>query len=207
MYLPVNFICVDVLAPFLSLLSFRTCTNIFWFNFTTSFIGGSSSGSAISNAATNPVVVRDSRFFDNAVGGYGGAICSVGDVVVSDSIFSGNSASSDLRRTAFVLSTFITSGFKMGHGGAIFSKSKVSVSNSKFTGNSAVNDGGAIYGQHVYVSNSSFSHNSAQSKGGAIYGDECLFGLNNSFTYNSAQSKGGAVYTDYVRSAIVNVSF
>ena len=41
-YLPVSFICVVVLAPFLSLLSFWTCTSIFWFVFTTSFIFGSS---------------------------------------------------------------------------------------------------------------------------------------------------------------------
>ncbi|NOT55931.1 MAG: hypothetical protein HOP18_15135 [Deltaproteobacteria bacterium] len=89
----------------------------------------------------------------NGSGDFGGGISNAGTVTVSNSTFSGNSA------------TFEGGGIFNGPAGT------VAVSNSTFSGNSADSDGGGIFNSFgtVTVSNSTFSGNSASDLGGGIY--------------------------------------
>jgi CSLREA domain-containing protein len=87
------------------------------------------------------------------VSDHGGGIYNGGMLEVTNSTFSGNSASG--------------SG---GFGGAIFNDNGATlmVTNSTFSGNSATDGGGIYNGGMLEVTNSTFSGNSASTQGGAI---------------------------------------
>ncbi len=131
--------------------------------------------------------LRDAIFRDGAAreGGslcddsdrIGGAICNLGSLEVSDSVFSGNFAED---------------------GGAIvnFGEASVRISNSDFSGNAAENGGAIINyygGGSISISDSVFSDNSGMA-GGAIYNFGELSISNSEFSGNSAVSGGGAIF-------------
>ena len=106
------------------------------------------------------------------------AIGSNGTVTVTNTMFSGNSASG-------------------GGCGAIFNNGTLTVTNSTFSGNSA----GAIYNNMgtVTVTNSTFSGNrtftgNSGSDSGAIFNGGKLSVTNSTFTRNSTLGSGGAIY-------------
>jgi len=129
--------------------------------------------------------VSDISFSGNSAGptGSGGAI--FGDVTVSNSTFSGNSAS---------------------EGGAIFGAA--TVSDSTFSGNSA-SEGGAIFSiPGVWVSNSTFSDNSASNGGGAIEVPSAnqLSVAGSTFTCNSAGNGDGGGIESWGNEATISGS-
>jgi CSLREA domain-containing protein len=124
---------------------------------------------------------------------YGGGVLNGGILVVADSVFSGNSASSY-------------------GGGAIYNRGSLTISNSTFSGNSASWGGGGVYndGGAFTIANSVFSGNSASGgRGGAMYIFSGSVTITDSlFTSNSAsQGSGGAIYNDVGTLTIANSSF
>lgn len=122
--------------------------------------------------------VKDSKFTNNTIINYGGAIC-MGNGTVINSIFTGNNETDNT-----------------GCGGAIQSYNNGKVINSTFINNTAGKDGGAIsISNNGNVSDSTFIGNNA-SDGGAIYnGIGNLIVSNSSFINNNAK-QGGAIAID-----------
>ncbi|MDE2774701.1 MAG: hypothetical protein OXI77_02065 [Chloroflexota bacterium] len=118
----------------------------------------------------------------------GGAIYNKGDLSVSNSRFTDNSAD---------------------WGGAIFNRGQASVTGSGFTGNAA-EQGGAIFNDDeasFSISESSFSGNMSESAGGAIYNVSEASVSDSSFSGNAAV-QGGAIYNtgDARISSGINIS-
>ena len=145
--------------------------------------GSAPDGGGIRSEGT--LTVTNSTFSGNSAtlfdgGGNGGGIWNVGALTVTDSTFSDNSAPAD--------------------GGGVWNLGTLTVTTSSFSGNSA-RDGGGIddYGP-LTVSNSSFSGNSAHGGGGAIAGegDGTVTVTSSTFAGNSASgfSGGGAIWTN-----------
>ena len=110
-----------------------------------------------------------------ADGGNGGAILNDGNLIVSNSSFTGGSAT---------------------NGGAIYSSTTgtLRITNSTFEGNSATAQGGAVWSGSAdsKITNSLFVGNRADS-GGATYVSAPSTFINNTFTQNSARTNGGAI--------------
>lgn len=147
----------------------------------------------------SPLCVEGQRWTDDI----GGAICNLGTLNVSDSIFSGNGAKSgggaiinfEGGEASIVGSRFSGNSSRYGYGGAIknFEGAKISVINSLFSGNSA-HDAGAIgNGGAISIRGSSFYSNEASRRGGAFgsYGEASI--SDSSFYGNSAERIGGAI--------------
>ena len=119
------------------------------FVFVDGVTGRSKSGGAILVNRGSRLELVSSRFTDNVAEAFGGVLDSWdSEVIVIDSVFSGNMAAS---------------------GGAIASAfSVVSVSNSSFDGNTAADGGGAlqVFNGTAHVSDSQFSGNTAAEDGG-----------------------------------------
>jgi predicted outer membrane repeat protein len=119
--------------------------------------------------------------------GGGGIYSDNGEVRISNSVISGNSAE------AF-------GGAFHGRGG------KLTVTNSSFGGNSATHGGGGIYGGGVVtITNSAFTGNSAR-HGGGIFGSGRLALVNSTFSGNSA-SWGGGISVASAVTTIANSTF
>jgi len=104
----------------------------------------------------------------------GGILNNGGTLSVTNSAFSGNSATSN--------------------GGAIYNYSgALNVTNSTFSGNSADFGGGIDNLDALAVTNSTFSGNSAASNGGGILNTATLSATNSTFSGNSAASNGGGI--------------
>ena len=143
-------------------------------------------GGAIYNHGVKPLTIINSTFNNNkADDDDGGAIYSISDVYIENSIFTGNNA--------------------FGDGGAIhcynaYTMSDVYIENSIFTGNNAFGDGGAIHCYNAYITNCLFDSNKAkgakvsQCEGGAIYCIDNLTVDNSTFKNNYAGDYGGAAY-------------
>jgi LPXTG-motif cell wall-anchored protein len=130
------------------------------------------------------VVIKDSTFSGHT----GGAIYAIGDVTVTNSVFTGNSGT---------------------YGAAIFAVNEdayipmdVSITGSTFSGNEAQFDGGAVYGYgSVLIANSTFVDNTAN-LGGAAYalpapGSGDINVTNSTFINNVAtgnDAEGGALF-------------
>jgi len=168
-----------------------------------------SSGASVSISG---VTIEDGRSMDGStVGGArnsGGGIYSGGILTISNSSFSGNSASRDGGAIFGGILTVSNSTFSgnsslSDHGGAIFSGSILTVNNSTFVGNFALAGGGGaimFYGAAT-VKNCTFSGNSAQSGGGIANGNDTVQPLTVSsctFTGNSATGGdgGGLFFVD-----------
>ncbi|BCW92568.1 MAG: hypothetical protein KatS3mg007_0462 [Thermoanaerobaculum sp.] len=107
----------------------------------------------------------------------GAGIANVGTLTVTNSTFSGNSASSE--------------------GGGIWNAGALNVTNSTFSGNSAANAGGGIVnGGTLNVTNSTFSGNSATNLGGGIANAGTLTVAASNFYTNTAGINGGALFND-----------
>ena len=110
--------------------------------------------------------------------GISGGVTNNGQLTVTNSTFSNNSAA-------------------FGAGAGIYNNgdhSALSVVNSTFSGNSA-GSGGAIYNNYgtATITNSTFSGNSATTSGGGIYNHGVLTVTNSTFSGNSAATSGGAI--------------
>ena len=108
----------------------------------------------------------------------GAAIINYGNVTVTNSTFTNNTAI---------------------WGGAIYNYSTVTVADSTFTNNTVNNYGGVIHNDHgtVTVTNSTFNNNTAKYGGGAImnyYGTLTVTG--STFTNNTSNNDGGAIYNE-----------
>ena len=118
----------------------------------------------------------------------GGAIVSLTDLTVSDSVFENNKST----------------GTSTGNGGgAIFGAGSVNLQDSSFTNNESVNNGGAVMMYHLYDTNTLTMDNCTVSggkaqNGSAVYlgtGTNAVFTGTDSITGNTALADhGGAVY-------------
>ena len=142
-----------------------------------------------------------------------------GDLVVSNCVFTGNSAneqggavwidSTDTPSPRFVNCTFDSNAAAGNRGGAVYFESGVGspvFSNCTFEANTAGDSiderGGAIYGENgttLYVIDSMFTNNGAYDEGGAIglIGDAngmTLEAWNTEFWNNTGDDAGGAIY-------------
>ena len=158
-----------------------------------SFSGNSArfDGGAIFNRNGRTLSISNSAFSHNSSEDDGGAIVNWGELSISDSSFSGNSAL---------------------WGGAIFNLGELNISDSTFSNNSADNGGGAIFNrEELSIVNSSFSSNSTDdggwsSTGGAIFNREELSIVNSTFSNNSAEY-GGAITNKFEELSIGSSTF
>jgi len=123
----------------------------------------------------NPSVplMLDSLTVANGNVDFGGGALNYGTLAITNSIFSGNSAS---------------------NGGGIFNNGggTLTITNSTFSGNSAPHGGAVINFNNMTITNSTFSGNSASTSGGGIRTDTGTLTITNStFSGNSAASGGG----------------
>ena len=115
-------------------------------------VSGNSAG-AIYNAGV--ATITGSTFeFNQAtnVPGVGGAIRNIGEILVTTTTFSDNTAD--------------------GNGGAIYATNDpLTIVDSLFLSNDSASDGGAVYvaGSQSVITNSTFTGNTAASRGGALY--------------------------------------
>ncbi|AVH71327.1 Calx-beta domain-containing protein [Nostoc sp. 'Lobaria pulmonaria (5183) cyanobiont'] len=136
--------------------------------------GNAANGGGINS--TSSVTVSNSTFSGNTASTSGGGIYSTSSVIVTDSSISGNTANSN--------------------GGGIYSSS-ATVSDSNISGNIA-NLGGGIYSTNATVSNSTLSGNTANSNGGGIFtnGSNSSVTISNStISSNTAKTHGGGIYS------------
>ena len=142
-----------------------------------------------------PLVVKDSKFYNNSGVGPGsaGTSSSQGGAI----LVMGENAGLDLKGSDFINNT-------ADLGGAVAVSSGTTgtfaIDDCTFTENKANDEGGAIYGyttdSPITVSNSEFTKNNGGSYGGAIEadGNTDLNVIDSKFTQNSA-SYGGAIIT------------
>ncbi len=131
-------------------------------------------GGAIYNDNHTTLMVSRSVFSDNRAAMAGGGIFvrAGGAVTITQSTFSGNSAS--------------------GSGGISNDNGTMIVTGSTFSGNSATSGGGGIgNGGTLTVTNCTFSGNSAGTYGGGINNGRTLTVINSTFSGNSATTGGG----------------
>ncbi|PWB77182.1 MAG: hypothetical protein C3F07_02520, partial [Anaerolineales bacterium] len=189
----------------------------------------SSYGGGMWNDSGN-VILTDSSFTGNYANGGGAGIENFGagnSLVITNSVFSNNSVSSDYGSGGGIehsggtidepgLLTITNSIFvnnSARNGGGIYTTGTAMVASSTFVDNTAIGfDGGAIYhflGGTLTVANSTFYNNSANYSGGGISssaGDSLIL-INNSFSNNSAGDKGGGIYAgdvSYANNIIAN---
>ncbi len=141
-------------------------------------------GGAIFNSVNGNLSLTDSSFSGNSANSAGGAIFNQGTLDISGVTFANNSES--------------TYG-----GGAIYSSKILNIDNSSFSANqaTAANDaGGALYvsgaGNTSTITNSTFNQNESAYLSGAIFLANGDLNISNStFTENTA-AYGGAIYTN-----------
>ena len=142
------------------------------------------SGGGISDDGGATLTVTDSTFSGNSASFDGGGIWA-GTVTVMNSTFTGNAVG------------------RLGGGIGLNNSGPVTVSNSVFNNNSAASGGGGIgddigYGGTLIVSDSTFNGNSSSDAGGAIStaaGAELTL-LNSTVNGNSSNGGGGGIHID-----------
>jgi predicted outer membrane repeat protein len=140
--------------------------------------------------AGNTLTVANTEIISNTTGGAGGGLDANGAVVITGTLFSGNSASSG-----------IASG--IGGGASIFGSVSVQVTNSQFKNNNADDYGGGMYvstAVTITLNNVDFVGNTASFHGGGLYAEagEGLTIHGGRFEQNTASSNGGGLYGDSV---------
>ncbi len=183
------------------------------------FTGNSAaSGGAIysTNASGAPIAlltVTDSNFSENSAiqdAGGGISLYDHADLSVSNSVFSGNSATTMGGGISTVLGGRLTltdstlSGNTAGSGGGLYFElsKKVDVIGSTFNGNSATTLGGGIHGTQSakpsipIIVNSTFSENKADLGGGLALFKTTLEATNSTFNRNSATTSGGGIHIE-----------
>lgn len=166
-------------------------------------------GGAIRAGVDTTSNITNSRFTGNVAtnNSYGGAIYSMGDVSISGSTLSGNSAryggavaveGADLT----VIDSTLSENTSENSGGAIFVDGNVNIEHSTISDNeSSDNSGGAIFstGNITIKNNSTISGNTATRGGGAIYTYGNLTVENSTISGNSAtdnNQNGGAAFVN-----------
>lgn len=163
-------------------------------------------GGAMALGALSETTITKSTFNSNTSGYNGGAIGTRraknddstnlnnngGSLTISDSVFTGNSASSTLTNAKGQLVA--------GYGGAIYNSLKTTISNTDFTSNSATNNGGAIYNaadRDLYgrqgdmtITGGSFEGNNSDNFGGAIFNGGSMSITGATFDSNTAAFAG-----------------
>ncbi len=150
------------------------------------------------------IVMLNDLSFQNGATSFGGAIYNGGTLTITNSTFSGNTATFNggVIFNVFGSTLEITNSTFSGNtagGGAITNDGTVTITGSTFSGNSATDDGGAILTSgsgSLTITNSTFSGNSADN-GGAIYNgpDSTLEITNSTFSDNLADPGiGGAIH-------------
>lgn len=143
------------------------------------WLGGYTGGGAIRNDASGVLTVTASTFSANVADDSGGAIHNLGTMMIRESYFSDNQASS-------------------GHGGAITNYGTLHSYKNDFVGNHAGINGGAIdtIGT-AFVNESIFNQNTARYRGGAINNFlGTLTVTQSSFLNNFGEAYGGGVAND-----------
>ncbi len=134
-------------------------------------VGGSGGGGAVRNRSGS-MTITNSTFTSNTGLAGGGAIHNTDILSISDSTFTGNSASGPNAQQS-----------GQGSGGAISNQGggQLTIANSVITGNAAVNHGGGVYYQpnggtpFMTITNTTISNNTANSNndttggGGGVY--------------------------------------
>ena len=171
-------------------------------------------GGAIYNGVNKPITIINSTFNNNKVDDEdGGAIYSMGDVYIENSIFKSNIAyvhgGAIFCYNAYITNCLFDSNNADGAissqcgGGAIYCTNDLTVDNSTFKNNHASDYGGAVFAKNINVNNnqvsnqpynSFFINNKAEDNdGGAIYLKENSYVKNAIFTDNKALEDGGAI--------------
>jgi fibronectin-binding autotransporter adhesin len=161
-------------------------------------------GGGVWNESSGTLSVISSTFTGNTAAVAGGAIASVGGLVVSKSTFSGNSAGDggaidDSGYMQITGSTF--SGNTATSGGAIDNVGSTAnaISSSMFTGNSATS-GAGIYTTSTGVltlMDTTLSANTASNSGGGVDNEGGTLAIvDSTFSGNNAATAGGGLYND-----------
>ena len=170
-------------------------------------------GGAIYNGVNKPLTIINSTFNNNeADDESGGAIYSVGDVYLENSILNSNIAYSNggaifcsknayITHCLFELNKADGAEYTECRGGAIYCKKDLTVDNSTFRNNYAFDYGGAVYAEHIYVNNNQDSNQSffidneaGMHDGGAVYSWGASNITNAVFITNIAYEYGGAIF-------------
>ena len=164
-------------------------------------------GGAMSLGAASETTIAKGIFNSNTSGYNGGAIGTRrakndnstslndnrGSLTITDSTFSGNTASNTVTTNA-------KGQLIAGHGGAIYNSLKATISNTDFASNSATNNGGAIYNAgdtdlngrqgNMTITGGTFKENHADNYGGAIFNGGSMSISGTTFDSNTALYAG-----------------
>ena len=173
-------------------------------------------GGAIYNGVNKPLTIINSTFNNNeADDESGGAIYSVGDVYLENSILNSNIAYSNggaifcsenvyIAHCLFELNNADGAEYTECRGGAIYCKKDLTVDNSTFKNSYAHDYGGAVYADNIYVNNNQDSNQSYNSffisniagdnACGALYSCGGINVKNALFLANSGREDGGAIF-------------
>jgi fibronectin-binding autotransporter adhesin len=172
-------------------------------------------GGGVLNESSGTLSVISSTFTDNTSTVAGGAIASVGGLVVSKSTFSGNSAGDggaidDSGSMQITGSTF--SGNTATSGGAIDNVGSTAnaISSSMFTGNSATNGAGIFTTSTgiLTLMDTTLSANTASNSGGGVDNEGGTLAIADStFSGNTAATAGGGIYNDLGSVTATNSTF
>ena len=173
-------------------------------------------GGAIANLGNQLLTIKNCTFKSNTADDKsGGAIFSLGNLLIEDSTFIENVAyqyggaiALELANlTKIINCRFDLNRAKEYNGGAIYNlDGELDITGSTFMSNSAPGDGGAVFasGDSLKVKNSIFENNKANGgtidnpRGGAIFSKIADVYIDNStFNSNYAANYGGAVYMSY----------
>ena len=141
-------------------------------------------------AIYDTAVIHNAQFFNNqATSNDGGAVVVYGNLTVSDSLFSQNTA--------------------QDRGGAIYANIGLSVYGSSFVQNSAQGDGGALMvQQNSIIKQTRFLNNSAANGGGLALGGLANASVENSLlTNNAATGQGAALYVGTQATGTLNLVY
>lgn len=136
--------------------------------------------------AGNTLTVANTEIISNTTGGAGGGLAAYGAVVITGTLFSGNSASSG-----------------SGGGASIFGSIPVQVTNSHFENNGSSSSGGGMFvstAVTMTLNNVDFAGNTASFHGGGLYAEagDGLTIIGSCFEQNTASLNGGGLYGDSV---------
>ena len=162
-----------------------------------------SNGGVIYNQYRTTANIAGSYFQENSASNYGGVVFNDGEITVSDSVFSSNTATSGAAiynsNTVTMNNVDFIGNIGTESVGAVYTTGMMDITNSTF-GNNKGETGGAIGvygiigdGLYTVVKNSTFTGNSAM-YGGALYNWDDTYIIDSSFVNNTATDGGGAIF-------------
>ena len=141
-------------------------------------INGQQSGNSIFTINKGVTVTITNLTLTNGTDtNYGGAIYNYGNLTITNSTLTDNTAAV---------------------GGAIYNYGNLTITNSTLKDNTATNTGGAIINDHgtLTVTNSTLTDNTAQQQGGAIYNYQGTLTVTNSTLTDNTAAVGGAIFNE-----------